>query len=663
MKLVEKYLNDKGSLSLGEKKQLLDEAKDAYYNTGTELLSDSEYDSLEKSIGYENKSYIGSKHSGNYTIRHPFIMGSLSKVQIHQAKDGSIDWSTYLGEVKSYVEHFGPVKCIVTPKYDGCSFELYIDCKTGNVTYSGRGDGEYGKDIKNQLSLSLDEHFIHDVVDSLDDDVKKVCLRGEVLVSKTVFKEKYADEFANPRAFVAGMLNRKEEYLDEYTDLCPIIYDFRVEKQIVNNVSWIDHDWTFLKDSLLNAGHNYSYLFPNFYKYNISIDTVYDLVKIYNEFDEYRHASEYAQDGIVLKPIARLRLNNMTERRPIDCVAIKYTPMTEPTTVVDIEWKLGKTGEYVPTIVTEPVSMDGKKITRASAFNYGYLLEKKISVGTKVILSLAGDIIPFIYKIEDNSKFDSNLLGSNYPSNSFVSGIHLYVGKVPVEHKLLHTTLALNIPGFKEASIKKFIEWKKKDCEGDEFFGIESKPLPEHILLCTPNEINIALQGKIGESVSKAYSKLLKYMSLKDIIMSCNFKLCGDKVATQIANKIIGEDYDFTSMASEAYDWIDDKNSEQWKLLQKIFDFNGWSLDNWKLSDEDKKHIEEEKKKVADQIPVILTGEPNDYASKNEFLKCHPEYRMTGSWKEVKIVFTNSLESNTGKMKKAKEKNIEIRTY
>ena len=64
-----------------------------------------------------------------------------------------------------------------------------------------------------------------------------------------------------------------------------------------------------------------------------------------------------------------------------------------------------------------------------------------------------------------------------------------------------------------------------------------------------------------------------------------------------------------------------------------------------------------------DKISVILTSEPNNYSSKAEFLKCHPEYRMTGSWKEVKIVFTNSLESNTGKMKKAREKNIEIKLY
>ena len=79
---------------------------------------------------------------------------------------------------------------------------------------------------------------------------------------------------------------------------------------------------------------------------------------------------------------------------------------------------------------------------------------------------------------------------------------------------------------------------------------------------------------------------------------------------------------------------------------------------------DDFKKISIEAQKVKeDQIPVILTGEPNNYSSKGEFLKYNPQYRMTGSWKEVKIVFTNSLESNTGKMKKAREKGIEIRVY
>ena len=79
---------------------------------------------------------------------------------------------------------------------------------------------------------------------------------------------------------------------------------------------------------------------------------------------------------------------------------------------------------------------------------------------------------------------------------------------------------------------------------------------------------------------------------------------------------------------------------------------------------EDFKVTHEEAKKIAtNQIPIIMTGEPNNYSTKAEFLKCHPEYRNTGSWKEVQIVFTNSLDSNTGKMKKAREKGIRIELY
>jgi len=661
MTLKERYLNDKGSLSLEEKKQLLDEAKDTYYNTSTELLSDSEYDALEKSIGYENKSYIGSKHSENYTIEHPIIMGSLSKVQIHQQKDGTIDWSTYLNELHSYIyRHYPNSKCIVTPKYDGCSFEIVLDIKNKKiVSISGRGDGTYGKDIRNQVGIP----FTQDVIDDFCYNIKSMyndwtefaILRGEVLVSKTVFKEKYADQYANPRAFVAGMLNREDEYIPEYSDLCEIIYDLRIKD---DNSTWEDYDWIRLANNT-----KYNYFFPKVYKYGYDLSTTYDLVKIYNGFEEYRSSSEYAQDGIVIKPVDALRKNNLTERRPDDCIALKYTPMTEPTTVTDIEWKLGKTGEWVPTIITDTVKMDGKNINRASAFNYGYLIQKRISIGTKVVLSLAGDIIPFIYKIEDSSKFDESNLGKNYPNTGKVVGIHLMEDKLPLDHSLLHSALALNIPGFGESNIKKFIEWKKKDCEGDEFFGIEAKPLPEHILLCNPTEIETALGGMTGKKVSNAYQKILNNMSLKDIITSCNFKLCGGKVAEQIVNKMIGERYDFTSMASEAYSWVDEKESEQWMLLMKIFNFNGWTIDKWKLTTEEKESIYKEKKKVESQVPVILTGEPNNYASKNEFLKCHPEYRLTGSWKEVKIVFTNSLESNTGKMKKAREKNIEIKVY
>ena len=112
-------------------------------------------------------------------------------------------------------------------------------------------------------------------------------------------------------------------------------------------------------------------------------------------------------------------------------------------------------------------------------------------------------------------------------------------------------------------------------------------------------------------------------------------------------------------MASEAYDWCFDDNSKQMIQLNEIFDKLGFSLEFFKQ----KQQSIVTDSNYEDKIPVILTGEPNNYSTKSEFIKCNPQYRVTTKWKECKIVFTNSLDSNTGKMKQAKAKGIEIRVY
>jgi hypothetical protein len=64
-----------------------------------------------------------------------------------------------------------------------------------------------------------------------------------------------------------------------------------------------------------------------------------------------------------------------------------------------------------------------------------------------------------------------------------------------------------------------------------------------------------------------------------------------------------------------------------------------------------------------DKIPVMLTGNPAKYSSKRGFLIDHPEYVETTSWKQVKVLFTDSFASETSKMKKARNKGIEIKLY
>lgn len=626
--------------------ELYNSAKEAYYN-GTPIMEDFEFDELERKLGLENKSYVGAKRNPSYTEPHPFIMGSLSKVQIHE-KDGNVDWEEYLRQVKTYVFRNGNAELIVTPKYDGCSFEVQCCSKPDGTIHinriSSRGDGEYGKNLYNHLIKKFEN-----VV--LPDSSKEYVLRGEVLIDKNVFAEKYSD-FVNPRSFVSGILNRDydesdTQFLNALSDLSIVIYDTRYYDK--TSSQWVETDWT-------NIDIPYR---PTFYKVCKDFHGAKNLKTIYEQFDKYRQKCPFALDGIVIKPTDKYRVNNTSEERPKDCVAIKFIPMLQETEVVDIEWNTGKTNELHPVIIVNPVTMDGKQISRASAHNYGFLLENKLSIGCKVILSLAGDIIPFIYKITDTTQYnEQNLKLPTY--NTYQEGCHLYKvlsEKEITEMKFVQSACALNIPGIGPAAAKKIFDFKAETCAADDFLGIEEQPIPNNILCVDESDICNALGGKSGASAAKSFAAYKKELSLIDIIISCIFESCGKAIASAISDQLLFGNGNFEHLAEKGYKWCFDENSNEMKQLNNILENCGKTIDIFK---QEAQYINEKRQ---DQIPVILTGEPTTAATKDEFIRNHPEYRVTTSWKEVKIVFTNSLDSNTGKMKKAREKGIEIRQY
>lgn len=624
-----------------EKVALYNKAKEAYYN-GQEIMTDYEFDSLEKELGLENKSKIGAKHNPSYTVKHPYVMGSLSKVQIHKDKDGNVNWKKYESEISKYVPDEDAYDCIITPKYDGCSFECVVS-NNKIVSISTRGDGEYGKDLMKHLESFIPETYVRELSGTFT-------LRGEVLVRKKTFIDKYADKFTNPRSFVSGVLNRDysedEEFQSMLHDLSIVIYDYRTYE----NKHWIDHDWTVLpRTSTL----------PQFYKEDYHL--IYGIKELYEEFSKYRQMCAYALDGIVVKPVARLRINNVTDHRPKDCVAIKFIPMLEPTEVTNITWNIGKTHELIPLIWVKPVEMDGRMVQKCSGHNLGYLKSKGITIGAKIVMSLAGDIIPFMYKVVEENKSGDIPMPTEY--EWYEDGVHLMAvlnDEEKCKMKFLASANTLKIPSIGPSTandIFDYVDTLSDDMTND-FFGEDKKETPTNILLVSQQDIYFgAGGGKAGDNALKGFKKTIDNISLVDIIKSCNFKFCGGKVAEQVAEFLITGKSDWSHLAIEGYSWAFDDNSSQMIELKKLTNHFGKTFEDFK-----KQHTEALETKSA-QIPIIMTGEPNGYKSKSEFLQLHPEYRNTTSWKEVKIVFTNSLDSNTGKMRKAREKNIEIKLY
>lgn len=661
-------------MSRAEMIELLDKAKDAYYNSGEEILSDAEYDELERRIGLENKSYIGSA-KGNYTVRHAFIMGSLAKIQIKEQKDGTINWGEASAEINSVFKKANGCEYIeASPKLDGCSFSLEftnVNNKAYLQTCATRGNGEWGTDIKHWFKPLLETDYwvaIDDAVRKLceegSDDI--LCIRGEVLIPESKFTDEYSEMYTNPRSLVAGILGLKfedvtPEKLKIGRDLHFVCYDYRVVSNgKYEELSWMnpyDPSYHKIKLYLNHIGELPDFTILGEFGDGISVDELQD---IYKKFDEYRQTkSPYALDGIVLKPECAARQYNESRVRPMDCIAVKFMPMINATQIIDISWRVGKTGEYFPTAIVAPITMpDGKKINRASLHNYSWILNNECGIGSEVRISLAGDIIPFVYEIVKHAPTENNV---NLPENTYIkqdpnSGtIHLmkeFKETEEAENKFVNSAMTLNINTIGPAAAKEIYD----ACQ-EEF-----SPL-DNILFVMNEDGYHLIYDKLGDGKSvRNYvdnmRNFVRYITLVDVIKSFNFRMCGSKASEVCANIILGRAYSTASLPAESYEWALNKNSKQYYMVMRAISALDMTL-------EDFSNNSEEVDETIEKTKVILTGSPEEfgYKTKGAFMQQHPEFEETTKWTEVDMLITDDLESNSGKMQKATKLGIPIKTY
>ena len=624
-----------------DKLELYNKAKDAYYN-GEPIMSDLEFDELEKELGLENKGYIGTHHQKSYTVKHPFLMGSLSKVQIKEDENHNVNWSEFQEKILSYLKKsngYGRDDWYfeVTPKYDGCSWEAVIDHRGNLVSVSTRGDGEWGKDIKVWFEKEWKtryEPYILDYYKTLDQQsyffLKYLVVRGECLVSLPVFQEKYSKDFTLPRSFVAGVLGQDWEDTDKQKemrdDLSWITYDYR---EIYENGTIMELDYK--SDVFFRDDEEPDKLPGN--KADKGTHNILDLPGLYETFDIIRTKSPmFALDGFVIKPGVNFRLQDGGRTRQEDCVAVKFLPEIVDATLIDVEWNVGKTGEYYPTGIIDEIIIGGKKNNRVSLANYGKIVEEKIGIGSKLKISLAGDIIPYCYQVVTEGT------PVVLPEDSYVDGVHLMKVMSDTDKTYIRFINSVNVlkpDGIGEKVAHKLFEIFPTDNIVD-FMLFEEK------------WINKMDDSKSSQNIIKAIEERKKTLNLPDLIQSMGFENCGEKNALWLAKKFSGIEVDTKGIPTTIIELSEDSKFQfNVAYMQKSL---GISL------------LKEES---GDKIPVILTGSPKEcgYNTKADFLNSHPEYRETTQWDECQILFTDDLNSTSSKMEKAKKKGIKILRY
>lgn len=359
----------------------LKEARDAYYNLSP-IISDQEYDAL-----YDELKRTHPESIQVTSVGAPILQLSVWEKVAHKIPMGSLNKANSSTELEEWANKTQAQSFFITHKIDGSSMELVYE--SGILTRCvTRGDGNIGEDVTTNVSR------VPSVPKKLNSSLS-ITVRGEIVMLKTMFSDKYAKEYANPRNTAAAKVREKKGDGIACEDLEFLAYWVHNPEAksatLVDEVEWLKSQG--FKTPEFGFGDNLG-----------------QIQKIFEETKKKRDSIEYEIDGMVvsvneLKLLEELGSHNM---RPKGQIAWKFDAATGVTKVVDIKWQIGLTGRITPVASVEPVNIGGVTITSISLHNISLFKELKLHKGCRVLVSRRNDVIPYV-----ESNLDLGVVNTN----------------------------------------------------------------------------------------------------------------------------------------------------------------------------------------------------------------------------------------------------------
>lgn len=354
----------------------LRDASEAYYNTGTPIMSDAEYDyKFSKLKEFESKTGIIFSNSPTLNIGAP-VLDILTKVKIEPKPMLSLDKCHTSKEIKSFAQDEFMIAMV---KMDGLSIRLIYD--NGDlISANTRGNGTEGTDItfhvKQFQNIPLSIPYF-----------KRYVIDGEAIIKYSDFKIiNQNNKFKNPRNAAAGALNLLETEEVKQRKLSFMAWDV---------IEGSSKDYVYLSDKLEEASDYGFEIVP--YKTTENIKDINIIDSINKELMGYNDI--YPCDGVVWKFDDTKYGDSLGATSHHFKNAIAWKPEVEiaETHLKYIDWTMGRTGVLTPVAVFDPIELDGSTVERASLHNYS-VMRKTLGpcayVGEKLKIFKANMIIP-----------------------------------------------------------------------------------------------------------------------------------------------------------------------------------------------------------------------------------------------------------------------------
>ena len=344
------------------------------YDEGTPIISDKEWDDLyweceqyEKETGY---SHPNSPISG---VRYD-VVTTLKKVT-HNHPMLSLDKTKDITVLRDWLKKS---PAVVSLKMDGLTVSLLYDENGNLVRAETRGNGVIGEDVTHNAL----------VVKNIPKKIKtkqQTIVDGEIICKYDDFKP-FSIEYKHPRNFASGSIRLLDSNESRKRNLSFVAWDLISSNADYNN-------------KLAELKHLGFEVVP------------FDFVDIHNiEEEQYRLAAiakdkNYPIDGFVYRYNYSSIYQSMGSNNHgfLGAFAFKTYDEEYETTLLDIEWSVGKTGIITPVAIFEPVNIDGTVVSRASLHNLTImrsLLGENPFLGQHIWVHKANMIIPQVIRAE-----------------------------------------------------------------------------------------------------------------------------------------------------------------------------------------------------------------------------------------------------------------------
>jgi len=431
---------------------LLNKYAHAYYSLGTPLIEDSTYDKLyDELLQLEEETGIVLSGSITQSVGGQ-VLDKLKKVT-HEYPLLSLDKTKKVEDINK----FRKGKTIIEmDKEDGLTIDITYD--NGQLILGeSRGDGEVGEDITHNV-----KQFTN--IPLTIPYKNKVHIIGEAIIDYITFDEinsklpPQVKKFKNPRNLVSGSLKQLNSNVCKERKVKFIGYIVKGNNMLQTKQNQFDF--------IIEQGFDcvkYTVIKPT--------DTIEHIQNSLDDMKEYAKSKGNPIDGQVFTfdDIFFGESLGRTAKFPLHSIAFKFTEDVELTTLKEVEFNVSRTGRVNPVAIFDTVELAGTEVSRATLNNLTILKSLQLGIGDNISVKKANEIIP---QIVDNLDCSNTL---KLPKVCPVCG-HILTIKDDTDSEFLFCEnpfckakfiqqvvhycdrKAMDIQGFSEATIEKFVE-------------------------------------------------------------------------------------------------------------------------------------------------------------------------------------------------------------